>query len=158
MFIHRGLVIGAIGAALTAGALTSAFAAPEATPTAAESCYGPCPSETALHLSKEVVSYGDEEAEVFRVTVRPREPDTGTPTGTVAVESSGMTLCTVTLASGTGTCSLTADELRPGFDRLRAVYSGDSNFSGSTSARRFLEVRRPFRRHRRHFPIGPIGG
>src|SRR5580700_5152658 len=156
MFIHRGLVIGAIGAALTAGVLTSAFAQPEATPTAAASCYGPCSSQTVLSLSREVAFYGDEQAETFRVTVRPRDRAGGTPTGTVAVESRTMTLCTVTLMNrGRGICSLTADELQRGFYRVKAVYSGGSNFSGSTSASRFLEVRRGFRRHRRHGPVGP---
>jgi Bacterial Ig-like domain (group 3) len=153
MFIHRGLVFGAVGAALAAGVLTSAFARPEATPTAAETCYGVCtgqtPSVTLLSLSRREVSYGHEQSATFRVVVRQRGfQATGTPTGTVTVETQTMTLCTITLQQrgfgSSGSCSLTATELQPGFDRVKAVYSGDSTFSSSTSASRLLVVRRGF--------------
>jgi Big-like domain-containing protein len=159
MFIHRGLVFGAIGVALSAGALTSAFAGPEATPTAAESCYSACSSTTVLTLSRDVVFYGHEQDLTFQVTVRPGHLATGTPTGTVAVVSGKKTLCTATLNSrGRGSCSLTAKELQPGRDKVRAVYGGDSSFRVSNSKSRVLEVRREFRRHGPPFPFGGIDG
>jgi hypothetical protein len=161
MFIHRGLVFGAIGVALSAGVITSAFAGPEATPTAAESCYGPCASTTTLSLSRDEVFFGDEQTVTFRVTVKPGHLATGTPAGTVAVVSGKKTLCTATLNNrGRGSCSLTADELQLGRYKVRAVYSGDTSFRVSNSKSRFLEVRRGFRRHHRPpFPFfGGIGG
>jgi hypothetical protein len=160
MFIHRGLVFGAIGVALSAGVITSAFAGPEATPTAAESCYGPCASTAMLGLSRDVVFVGDEERLTFHVTVRPGHLATGTPTGTGAVVSRGKTLCTVTLNNrGRGSCSLTADELQVGRYKVRVVYSGDASFRLSNSKSLFFDVRRAFRRHRRPpFPFGGIDG
>jgi Bacterial Ig-like domain (group 3) len=154
MFIHRGLVFGAIGVALSAGVITSAFAGPEATPTAAESCYSACPSISMLTLSRDVVFFGDEERLTFHVTVRPGHLATGTPTGTAAVVARGKTLCTVTLHHGRGSCSLTAEELKLGQYKVRAVYSGDSRFRLSNSKSSVFEVRRAFHRHRHHFPFG----
>jgi hypothetical protein len=58
----------------------------------------------------------------------------GTPTGTVAVTEGNVALCTVTLASGSGTCSATTASL--GNDSITATYSGDQTFdssSGTTS-------------------------
>jgi Bacterial Ig-like domain (group 3) len=156
MFTHRALVFGVIGAALSAGLVTSALAAPEATPAASASCYSACTSETTLYLSRDVVFYGHEQVETFRVTVRPGHLATGTPTGTVAIVSRGKTLCTATLADGDGSCSLTADELQLGLYKVRAVYSGDSSFRLSNSKSHYLEVRRAFRRHRHHFPFNPF--
>ena len=56
----------------------------------------------------------------------------GTPTGSVQVSASTGESCTATLASGAGTCSITFTTT--GARMLTAAYSGDANFSGSTSA------------------------
>ena len=140
MPIHRGLAFGGIAAALTAGVLTSAFVRPEARLAAAESCYGPCSSDTVLSQSRAAVFYGDEQADRFRVIVLPGYLTTGTPTGTVAVKSRATTLCTITLDHGSGSCSPTADALPAGFYKVVAVYGGDSSFRGSTSEDRSFLV------------------
>jgi YVTN family beta-propeller protein len=56
----------------------------------------------------------------------------GTPTGSVQVKASTGESCTATLASGAGACSITFTTTGP--RTLSAVYSGDGNFNGSTSA------------------------
>jgi YVTN family beta-propeller protein len=56
----------------------------------------------------------------------------GTPTGSVQVSASTGESCSATLASGAGTCSITFATSGP--RTLTAVYSGDANFTGSTSA------------------------
>ncbi len=56
----------------------------------------------------------------------------GTPTGTITFYDNGTTLSSITLdSSGTGTYSTTA--LPVGSDSITASYSGDANFSASTS-------------------------
>jgi hypothetical protein len=54
----------------------------------------------------------------------------GTPSGTVAFTVGATTLCTATLAGGTGTCS--ASNAPFGSDTVTATYSGDSTFAAST--------------------------
>jgi len=76
-------------------------------------------STTALSLSAARVAYGDEDAAKFTATVTPPDSSAGTPAGTVTVAESGTTLCTITLASGTGTCSMKGILLRPGSYQLR---------------------------------------
>ena len=56
----------------------------------------------------------------------------GTPTGTVTVTASTKESCAGILAAGAGSCSITFTT--SGSRTLTAVYSGDSNFAGSTSA------------------------
>jgi hypothetical protein len=79
-------------------------------------------SATALTLSASAVMYGDEQAEQFTVTVSGAD---GTPTGTVTVSAGTATVCTITLADGTGNCAPTADEFPVGAVMLAASYSGD---------------------------------
>ena len=62
-------------------------------------------------------------------SVTPIAPASGTPTGNVTV-SDGTVSCTATVAAGQ--CSLTFTS--PGARSLTAAYTGDSNFTGSTSA------------------------
>jgi hypothetical protein len=83
------------------------------------------------------VTYGDEQAEHVSVTVT--SPG-GTPGGTVAVKSGTSTVCTITLRSGRGQCSLAARQLRTGTYTLGAVYNGNSNFTGSASSGETLMV------------------
>ncbi len=54
----------------------------------------------------------------------------GTPTGTVAVTEGTTALCTVTLTSGSGTCSAANAAL--GSDSITATYSGDQTFEASS--------------------------
>ncbi|MGA7697089.1 MAG: FG-GAP-like repeat-containing protein [Candidatus Sulfotelmatobacter sp.] len=56
----------------------------------------------------------------------------GTPTGTVTFSDGSTTLATVTLSGGTAAFSTEA--LPVGLNSVTAVYSGDANFAGSTSA------------------------
>jgi hypothetical protein len=78
------------------------------------------------------VTYGAETQEVFTVTV---SSTMGTPTGTATIGSSAGTLCTVTLSSGKGTCSLTATQLPVGsYTSVTAVYAANGLFPGSSSA------------------------
>jgi YVTN family beta-propeller protein len=66
------------------------------------------------------------------VAVGVKVTGTGAPTGSVQVKASTGEACTATLASGAGTCSITFTTTGP--RTLTAVYSGDGNFNGSTSA------------------------
>ncbi|HYA15883.1 MAG TPA: choice-of-anchor D domain-containing protein, partial [Bryobacteraceae bacterium] len=56
----------------------------------------------------------------------------GTPTGSVQVSASTGENCSATLAAGAGACSITFTT--SGGRTLSASYTGDGNFSGSTSA------------------------
>ncbi len=54
----------------------------------------------------------------------------GTPSGTVTLKVSGITLCTVSLSNGAGSCSSTSAPV--GSDTVEADYSGDSTYGSST--------------------------
>lgn len=98
----------------------------------------PASTKTALSLTTPV-AYGAEASADFTVTVSATK---ATPTGTVAVNEGSTTLCTITLSSGTGTCSLTAAQLPAGRYTVAAVYSSsNANLSGSTSAAKTLAVK-----------------
>lgn len=58
----------------------------------------------------------------------------GMPTGTVAFGASGVAFSTQTLAPGSSTALAATSALATGIDAVTAIYSGDSNFTGSTSA------------------------
>jgi len=68
----------------------------------------------------------------FTATVGAVSPGTGTPTGTVTFLDSSSTLGTVTLSSGRAT--FTTSSLAVGLHSVTAVYGGDPDFAGSTSA------------------------
>lgn len=55
----------------------------------------------------------------------------GTPSGTVTVTGEGAAPCTITLAGGSGTCSLTFGSA--GNPRIDATYNGDGIFNGSSA-------------------------
>jgi hypothetical protein len=95
------------------------------------------PTSTAMSLSTNKVTYGHEQSERISVTVRARY--SGTPAGTVTVKAGG-TICSITLASGKGSCKLAARQLRPGTYHLIASYPGNHDFLGSASARKTLTV------------------
>jgi hypothetical protein len=58
---------------------------------------------------------------------------TGTPPGVVTFKDGGTTLGTGTLTPG-GIATFTTSTLSPGSHNITAVYGGDTNFAGSTSA------------------------
>jgi hypothetical protein len=72
----------------------------------------------------------------FVVTVAPATG--GTPTGTVTLMDGTNTLSTATLSSGVGRISYSG--LAPGTHSLTAGYSGDANFTASTSAAQNVKV------------------
>ena len=96
-------------------------------------------SKTALKLAVVKVTYGDEQVERLLVTVSP-EFASSTPTGTVTVKESTMTLCAINLSSGRGEFTLASKKLVVGSYGLVAAYSGSSVFLGSVSARESLTV------------------
>lgn len=99
-------------------------------------CYTTCSTRTSLDASIRHLTFGQEQLEVFTVSVRPRfHGSSGTPTGTATVQTSGIVLCTVTLSGGTGACSPTSTALpEQNFPYwVTASYSGDATFAPSTS-------------------------
>jgi Bacterial Ig-like domain (group 3) len=98
---------------------------------------GTRPTSTSLALSAAKVTYGHEGAERLSVTVTSQY---GTPGGKVTVKTGTTTVCTITLASGKGRCTLTASQLRPGTHTLVAAYPGNSDFTSSASSRKTLTV------------------
>jgi phosphate ABC transporter phosphate-binding protein len=96
-------------------------------------------TRTALSLSATRVTFGHEQSERLTVTVTPQF--SGTPGGKVTIKTGRTTVCTITLASGKGHCTLAPRQLRRGTYRLIATYPGSSNFTGSASARKTLVVK-----------------
>jgi hypothetical protein len=68
----------------------------------------------------------------FTATVAADAPGSGTPTGSVNFFDGATNIGTVTLVSGQAT--LTTATLTQGSHNITAVYGGDTNFTGSTSA------------------------
>jgi hypothetical protein len=85
---------------------------------------------TALISSENPSIYG--QSVTFTATVSAVAPSTGTPTGTVQFSVNGSAAGSpVSLSSGQATYS---SSLAVGSDSVTAVYSGDSNFIGSTAS------------------------
>ena len=99
----------------------------------------PAEAETVLKLSAVKVTYGDEQVEQLSVTVSPQSSGT-TPTGTVTVNESSTTLCTITLSDAKGSCTLSANKLEAGIFSLVATYGGSTNFDASTSTKETFTV------------------
>jgi hypothetical protein len=112
---------------LTAAQATQSFRVAKAT------------SKTTLKLSATKVPYGHEQVEHLSVTVSPQHSGSALA-GRVTISESGTRLCTITLASGKGTCTLSSKELKAGTYRLVATYGGSTNFKGSTSAKETFTV------------------
>jgi hypothetical protein len=94
-------------------------------------------SVASLTLSRLSVAYGHENAE--KLTVKVTSPLGGTPAGTVNIKIKSTVLCTIRLANGTGSCTLSAELLKPGTYSLTASYSGSTYYTG-TSATKTLKV------------------
>jgi hypothetical protein len=89
------------------------------------------PTATAISLSAGSVAYGHEQAEHVSVTVTAA---LDVPTGTVAVTSGAVTVCTIVLVSGQGSCAVPATRFGPGAVKLVAEYAGPPWLAASTSA------------------------
>jgi hypothetical protein len=97
------------------------------------------PTATAVTMSAAKVSYGDEQAE--RISVRVTAGSAGTPAGTVTVKSGATTICTITLASGKGSCALQARRLPAGPVKVTASYNGSFVYGLSASTAGFTVVK-----------------
>jgi hypothetical protein len=96
-------------------------------------------SKTALTMSATKVTYGSEQTEHLSVTVSP-EYSGSVLTGTVTIKEATTTLCTISLSSGKGSCTLSANRLPAGTYYLVATYGGSTNFGGSASIKETLTV------------------
>lgn len=137
-----------IGIALAAAALivtgVSSMAVAAQGHPAQPDCYGVCvgtsPSSTSLTQFTTLVRFGDENLQVFHVTVS--APGRGlTPTGTVAIKTGSTTVCTMTLSAGRGSCSPSPRALPPGFQSVRGFYGGDPTYAPSVSNVQTFQVR-----------------
>jgi len=95
-------------------------------------------TSTSLSLSAAKVTYGEEQAE--RLSAAVTAQFTGAPAGAVTIKSGTGTVCTITLASAKGSCTLTASQLAVGTHTLTATYDGNGYYNPSTSAKKTLTV------------------
>jgi large repetitive protein len=72
------------------------------------------------------------QATTLATTVTANGPGSGTPTGAVTFLSNGVAIGTATLSNGAASLAVTTG-LPAGTDSITAAYSGDNNFSSSTS-------------------------
>ncbi|RSM42659.1 hypothetical protein DMA12_20775 [Amycolatopsis balhimycina DSM 5908] len=93
---------------------------------------------TALTLSSPSVPFASEQNEVL--TIRVTNAGGGTPTGLVNITTGGTAVCSLFLSGGTGRCSPTGSQLRPGTYPLTATYGGDSTDTGSSDTSQTLVV------------------
>lgn len=93
---------------------------------------------TTLTLSSPSVPFASEQTEVL--TARVTNAGGGTPTGTVTISSGSTPICGFTLSGGTGHCSLSASQLRPGSYPLTATYNGDVTDTPSSDSSKTLVV------------------
>lgn len=93
---------------------------------------------TALTLSSPSVPFASEQNEVF--TARVTNAGGGTPTGTVTVSTGSTPICRFALSGGTGHCSPSASQLRPGSYPLTATYGGDLTDTPSSDTSQTLVV------------------
>jgi hypothetical protein len=87
-------------------------------------------SSTTVSSATNPSAFG--QAVTFAATVSASGPGAGTPGGTVTFLDSAATLGVVSLSGGSA--SLTTSALTVGNHTITASYSGESNFTGSTSA------------------------
>ena len=88
------------------------------------------PTTTAISLSARSVAYGNERAEKISATV---SAATGVASGTVTVKSGAVTVCTITLADGQGSCALHETQFGSGVANLVGAYTGPAWLAPSTS-------------------------
>jgi hypothetical protein len=95
-------------------------------------------SKTALALSAGKTTYGHEQSLRFSVSVAPQFA--GTPSGQVTVKTGATVLCTIRLAAGKGTCTLSPKRLPVGKYALVASCGGNADFTRSAAPDRTLTV------------------
>jgi autotransporter-associated beta strand protein len=88
-------------------------------------------ASTMTSLTSSLNPSGPGQSVTFTATVSPVSPAMGTPTGTVSFDEGTTVLGTATLTNGHATFSTST--LATGSHSITAVYSGDSDFLGSTS-------------------------
>jgi YVTN family beta-propeller protein len=97
----------------------------------------PVSSATRVSVSRSSVSYGDEGGEAFTVTVT--GAGSTPPTGTVTIKHGTVALCSTTTLTPkaadavAATCGLSKLQLAAGSYSVTASYSGDDNYTASTS-------------------------
>jgi hypothetical protein len=99
-------------------------------------------TRTALTLSASRITYGRETAERLSVTVTPQYPGalSGTVTITATAGRTTAVIARIALRSGKASYTLTARQLRAGSYTLAAGYGGNTDYAGSTSAKKALTV------------------
>jgi len=100
---------------------------------------GATPTTTSLTLTPPSVPLGSAGPIVMTATVTPVS-GTGTPTGTVTYFNGSTQIGTATLSGGVGTFNYNPSGLAVGLYSITAVYSGDGNFSASTSPAQTLAI------------------
>ena len=103
----------------------------------------PATTSTSLSVASSTAAFGNESAVQISATVT--SGTTGSPTGSIAVQNDGDTVCTINLAgsgpnTASGTCSLSDTRLSLGSQSLTASYPGDGNYQSSVSAARSLVI------------------
>src|SRR5208337_2409742 len=98
---------------------------------------GTNPTTTSLVLSPSSIPVGSIGPIVMTATVT---SGGGTPTGSVTYFNGSTQIGTATLMGGVGTFNYNPSSLAVGIYSITAVYSGDSNFSASTSSPETLAI------------------
>jgi Bacterial Ig-like domain (group 3) len=120
----------------------------------------PASSTTALTVSPPATAFGTENAVSISATVT--SGTTGSPTGSVAVQNGGITVCTISnlQASGSktaaGSCTLSSTEIALGTASLTATYRGDGNYQSSLSPAQSLTITN--QTHHGYWLVGADGG
>jgi hypothetical protein len=86
---------------------------------------------TTVTESKTSVTYGDEQAAVFSVTVTTKHGE-AVPNGDTVTVDAGFATCVAPLSAGKGSCEITSTALPSGSYSVSAVYGGDANLAGSS--------------------------
>jgi len=98
---------------------------------------GTNPTTTSLVLSPSSIPVGSVGPIVMTASVT---SGSGTPTGSVTFFNGSAQIGTATLTGGVGTFNYNPSSLAVGIYSITAVYSGDSNFSASTSSPQTLAI------------------
>ncbi len=103
----------------------------------------PATSSTILSESQSSAAFGNESSVVISANVT--SGTTGSPTGSVAVQNGGTTICTISLSASagnaaSGSCTLGDNQLSLGSYSLTANYPGDGNYQTSASSAQPLTI------------------
>jgi hypothetical protein len=134
------LAVPTVGATTVSAVYHGALATNPSLAGAVHVMVAPEPSKTALALSMTTVKKGSEQKARFTAFVYPGYPGL-TPSGTVSITAGGRVLCSATLRSGAGACSLGASELGAGSYKVIAIYHGSATMHPSSSPSKTLTVK-----------------